>query len=351
MSAAPPEKSFAERVSDDLGGAFTVGLAYLGDKLGLFAALAAGGPVTSDELAQRAGLNARYVREWCNAMVAARYLEHQPADATYVMTPEQRAVLADEGGRTFMAGAFPFAMESLMLAPRLAAAFEHGGGISFGELPAAIPAAIDRMHRPWFQHLLVQEWIAGVPGLSERLGRGMRVLDVGCGLGRSTVAMARAFPASTFVGLDPHAPSIAEARALAAEAGARNATFVSAPVEALDVEADRFDLIVAIDSVHDMVDPIGALRAMRDLLVDGGQLFWSEPTGSREPMENRNAQGRLRASLSPFHCLTVSMAAGGAALGTIIGEAGARELAAQAGFGSFEKVPIGSPSQQFFLVR
>ncbi len=266
------------------------------------------------------------------------------------MTAEQRAVLADEGGRTFMAGAFPFALESLLLAPRLAAAFQQGGGISFGELPAAIPAAIDRMHRPWFQHLLVQEWLAGVPGLVERLGRGIRVLDVGCGLGRSTIAMARAFPTSSFVGLDPHAPSIHEARVLAAEAGAHNATFVSAPVEALDVQADRFELIVAIDTVHDMVEPVGALRAMRELLVEGGQVFWSEPTGSRDPMENRNPQGRLRASLSPFHCLTVSMAAGGAALGTIIGEAGARELAAEAGFPRFEKLPIPSPAQQFFVL-
>ena len=144
-----------------------------------------------------------------------------------------------------MAGAFPFALESLLLAPRLAAAFQHGGGISFGELPPAIPAAIDRMHRPWFQHLLVQEWIAGVPGLVNRLGRGIRVLDVGCGLGQSTIAMARAFPTSTFLGLDPHVPSIHQARALAAEAGVRNATFVSAPVEALDVEGGPLQLVTS----------------------------------------------------------------------------------------------------------
>ncbi len=347
---AAPDKSLAERVADDLGGAFTVGLAYLGDKLGLFVALAAGGPVTSDELARRTGLHERYVREWLKAMVASRYVEHRADDDTYAMTDEQRAVLADEGGRTFLAGAFPFALESLLLAPRLASAFQHGGGVSFGELPAAIPAAIDRMHRPWFQHLLVQEWIPGVPGLPQRLAAGMRVLDVGCGLGRSTLALARAFPNSAFVGLDPHAPSIHEARALAAAAGASNVTFVPTAVEALDVEADGFELIVAIDCVHDMVDPAVALRAMRALLVAGGQLFWSEPTGSAEPMENRNPQGRLRANLSPFHCLTVSMAAGGAALGTIIGEPGARALAEQAGFGRFEKLSIAHPSQQFFLV-
>jgi len=349
MAAPPPDKSLAERVADDLGGAFAVGLAYLGDKLGLFVALAAGGPVTSEELAQRTGLHERYVREWLNAMVASRYVDRQPEADTYAMTAEQRAVLADEGGRLFMAGAFPFALESLLLAPRLASSFQDGGGISFAELPAAIPAAIDRMHRPWFQHLLVQEWIAGVPGLTERLTGGIRVLDVGCGLGRSTIALARAFPQSAFVGLDPHAPSIHQARHLAAEAGVTNATFVPTSVEALDPEADRFELIVAIDCVHDMVEPVGALRAMRALLVAGGQVFWSEPTGSREPLENRNPQGRLRASLSPFHCLTVSLAAGGAALGTIIGEAGARELAAQAGFARFDKLGIPHPAQQFFL--
>ena len=347
----PPESAqrpLAERVVDDLGAAFTVGLAYLGDKLGLFAALAAGGPSTSADLAARLALDERYVREWLNAMVAARYVEHQPDGTTYAMTPEQAAVLAVEGDRQFAAGAFTFAVESLMLAPRLAGPFRHGGGIPFDELPAAIPVAIDRMHRPWFEHLLVQEWIAGVPGLPQRLTHGARVLDVGCGLGRSTLALARAFPASTFLGLDPHAPSIQRAHEHAAQAGLRNASFVAAPVEAL--EGDAFDLIVAVDCVHDMADPVGALRAMRELLALGGQLFWSEPAGSREPLENRNPYGRMRASLSPFHCLTVSMATGGAALGTIIGEAGARDLARQAGFSRFDKVPIPSPAQQFFLL-
>jgi 2-polyprenyl-3-methyl-5-hydroxy-6-metoxy-1,4-benzoquinol methylase len=348
MLADSSQKSFAERVADDLGGAFIIGLAYLGDKLGLFAALATHGPTTSAALAERTGLNERYVREWLNAMVAARYLEHQPDRGSYTMTAEQAAVLADEGGRLFAAGAFAFTMESLMLAPRLAVAFQRGGGIPFDELPPAIPAALDRMHRPWFDHLLVQEWLAGVPGLAERLTRGGRVLDVGCGLGRSTMAMARAFPASTFLGIDPHPPSIQSAHQRAAEAALPNASFAASPVQAL--EADAFDLIVAIDTVHDMVDPVGALRAMRGLLALGGQLFWSEPTGSHEPLENRNPQGRLRASLSPFHCLTVSMAAGGAALGTIIGEAGARELAAAAGFTRFEKVPIPSATQQFFVL-
>jgi 2-polyprenyl-3-methyl-5-hydroxy-6-metoxy-1,4-benzoquinol methylase len=295
-------------------------------------------------------------------MVASRYVEHDPEGGAYFMTPEQVAALVDEGARTFAAGAFQLALPSLLLTPRLLEVFQSGGGIPFGELPAEIPAAIARMHRPWFDHLLVQEWLAGAPGLVEELGRGISVLDVGCGAGRSTVAMATAFPRSTFVGIDPHEPSLVEARALAGGDRLPNLAFAAQSIESLagaseDLAAagrgrpEPFDLIVAIDCVHDMPAPVSGLRAMGAALSARGGVFWSEPTGSREPLENRNPQGKLRSNLSPFHCLTVSLAAGGAGLGTIIGEAGARELAAQAGFATFEKLRIDSPAQQFFLLR
>jgi 2-polyprenyl-3-methyl-5-hydroxy-6-metoxy-1,4-benzoquinol methylase len=359
-------KPITERVADDLGGAFTVGLAYIGDRLGLFAALARLGRSSSVGLAERTGLQERYVREWLNAMVASEYIEYDPDEQSYFLTPEQEAALVDEAARTFVGGAFGFALPSLLLAPRIIEAFKQGGGISFGELPAEIPAAIDRMHRPWFDHLLTQQWLPGVPGLLERLSRGIAVLDVGCGLGRSTIAMATGFPKSTILGIDPHAPSIERARSLAVARGLSNARFAAHPVETLskkrdatgatgatgaEVRGDEFDLVVAIDSIHDMANPIESLRAMRDLLSANGLVFWSEPTGSRDPLQNRNPQGRLRASLSPFHCLTVSLAAGGAGLGTIIGEAGVRELAQEAGFSSIQRLEIESPVQQFFALR
>jgi 2-polyprenyl-3-methyl-5-hydroxy-6-metoxy-1,4-benzoquinol methylase len=347
-----------------------VGLAYIGVQLGLFSALAASGQTTSAELARRTALHERYVREWLRAMVASRYVEHVPERGAYFMTPEQVAALVDEGARTFAAGAFQFALPSLLLTPRLIEVFETGGGISFDELPTEIPAAIARMHRPWFDHLLVKEWLAGGPGLIQELGRGISVLDVGCGAGRSTVAMAKAFPQSTFLGIDPHEPSIVEARALAGEARLANVEFSAQAIEGLAGARESlagaseglaaasgrgrpapFDLIVAIDCVHDMPAPVSGLRAMGAALSAGGSVFWSEPTGSRDPLQNRDPQGKLRSNLSPFHCLTVSLAAGGAGLGTIIGEAGARELAAQAGFAVFEKLPIDSPAQQFFLLR
>ena len=358
-SSKPPDtRTLVERVADDIGGAFTIGLAYVGQRLGLFATLAARGPVTSAELAAGAGLDERYVREWLNGMVAACYVEHDPAALTYWLTDEQRAVLADEGARTFGAGAFGMVVPSLALAPRLIEAFRVGGGIPFADLPPEIPEAMDRMHRPWFDHMLVQEWLPGAPGLVAALHHGISVLDVGCGRGRSTLALARAFPRSTMLGIDPHGPSIEAAHEGARAGGVGNARFTTCEVEALAAAQQAgaappgpFDLIVAIDCIHDMVDPVGALRAIRDLLAPGGAVFWSEPTGSRNPLENRNPSGKLRANLSPFHCLTVSLAAGGAGLGTIIGEEGARELAAAARFGSFTKLAVENKMQQFFLLR
>jgi len=354
----PDTRTLLERVLDDVGGAFTVGLGYVGQRLGLFEALAKAGPVTSDALAAATALHERYVREWLNGMVAASYVEHDPAAATYWMTGEQRAVLVDESARTFAAAAFGMVMPSLALAPRLLDAFRDGGGIPFAELAPEIPEAMDRMHRPWFDHMLVQEWLPAAPGLIAALRHGISVLDVGCGRGRSTVALARAFAQSTMLGLDPHAPSIQAAHDSARALGLGNARFVTCAVEELaaaqaagEAPPGPFDLIVAIDCVHDMVDPVGALRAMGELLSPGGAIFWSEPTGSRNPLENRNRAGKMRATLSPFHCLTVSLAAGGAGLGTIIGEEGARELATAARFTSFTKLPVDNRMQQFFLLR
>jgi 2-polyprenyl-3-methyl-5-hydroxy-6-metoxy-1,4-benzoquinol methylase len=351
-------KALGDRVVDDVGGAFTVGLAYMGDKLGLFAALAEAPRSTSVEVAQRTGLDERYVREWLNGMVASGYVEHDPVARAYFLDAEQKAAFVDEGGRTFVAGAFQLALPSLLLVPELLEVFRRGGGIPFQELSPEIPTAIDRMHRPWFDHLLVQEWLPAAPGVIAALAGGITVLDVGCGQGRSTLALARAYPKSRFLGIDPHAPSLDRGRAAARQQALGNVEFAPVTVESLaagdgigtTVRAGTYDLAIAIDCIHDMVRPVEGLRAIRTLLAPGGRLFWSEPTGSHEPLENRNPQGRLRASLSPFHCLTVSLAEGGAGLGTIIGEAGARALAAQAGFTAFQKLASQSATQQFFLL-
>ncbi len=337
-----------EMVRRDSGGAFLSGLAYIGDRLGLFRALAEIGPGDSHALSDSTGLDERYLREWLKAMVAFGYAEHDVAAGTYWLDREQRAVLVDESSPFFVAGTFQFTLPSLRHTDALLDCFRNGGGIPYDALGDEIPAAIDRMHRPWFEHLLTGKWLPAVPALHASLLRGISVLDIGCGLGRSTVAMARAYPESRILGVDPHAPSIAFAVELALEVP--NARFEQRRLEELDATAP-FDLIVAIDCIHDMRDPVGVLRRIRRLLAPGGLFFWSEPTGSADPLENRDSLARLRQALSLYHCLTVSLAEEGAGLGTLIGESGARQLAEQAGFGTFEVLPIDSPAQMFYGLR
>ena len=343
-------REMAVRVVSDAGGGMIAGLGYIGDRLGLFRALAGAGSLTSDELARRTDLNARYVLEWLKAMVAAQYLECDAEAESFWMTEEAAHVLAEEGGRMFMAGAFQIAVPSLMMTPRVMETFRKGGGIPFSEMDPEIVESIDRIHMGPFLHALAQEWLPQVPGLKAKLEEGISVLDVGCGLGRSTVAIASAYPNSRVVGLEPDPHSLGQAQALAAEAKVTNVTYLPHPIA--EVPRDNpYDLIMAIDCIHDMVDPVGALRAIREALSDNGLLFWVEPVGSHNPLENQNPAGKFRSGLSPYHCLSVSLADDGAGLGTLIGEVGARKLAEESGFSRFEKLPIKDPGQQFFGAR
>lgn len=343
-------RELIEKVRRDTGGAFISGLAWIGDRLGLFRALADGAPRTPAALATETGLVQRYVLEWLRAMAAFGYVEHDHEADTYRLDAAQRAVLADESSPFFATGSFQFTGASLLHTEELTRAFREGGGIPYSGLHAEIPAAIDRMHRPWFDHLLTGSWLPAIPGLVQRLESGIRVLDVGCGLGRSTVAVAEAWPRSTLVGVDPHGKSIAAARQLAAERDVGNAGFRTSTLQEIAGE-EPYDLVLAIDCIHDMTDPVGALRAIRGLLAADGLFVWSEPTGSTNPLDNTEPLPRLRSALSPYHCLTVSLAEGGPGLGTLIGESGARRLAAEAGFADLELLPVESDTQLFFGLR
>src|SRR5690606_1172152 len=248
-------RKLVEQVITDAGGAFTVGLGYIGDRLGLFRELARGGPLSSGGLAGALDLDERYVRELLKAMVSAGYVEVD-ADGLFFMTPDQQSVLADEASPVFAAGAFQFAVPSLALTEQLIACFCEGGGIAYSRLGPEIPDAIDRMHRAWFEHHLTASWLPAVPALDERLREGARVLDVGCGLGRASVALARAYQASRILGIELHAPSIEEAQARNEEAGLENVRFRVAGIEAMPASGERFDLVLAIDCIHDMADPV-----------------------------------------------------------------------------------------------
>lgn len=339
-----------DRLVRDVGGAFAAGLGYIGDRLGLFRAVATLGSATSEQVAQQTALNERYVREWLNGMVAAEYIEYDAATQRYSMTDEQREVLVDEDSPVFAAGAFQFTIPTLLHTQRILEAFRNGGGISFADFGAEVSEGIDRLHRAAFEHRLVATWFSSVPGLASELAAGMSVLDVGCGIGRSTVEVGAAYPASRIVGVDPDAYSIQRARLLATERGALNVEFVQGRVADLP-ESPVWDLVLAFDCIHDMVDPVAVLTDIRARMARGGKFLWAEPTGSDNPLENRTPLAKMRANLSPFHCLAVSLAHGGAGLGTIIGVAGARRLAEAAGFSSFTELNVDDSQQQFFLLQ
>lgn len=343
-------EEMAFRAVGDMGGAFVMALGYVGDRLGLFKAMAGAGPLTSVELAAHTKLNERYVREWLRAMVAAEYIDYDLSSEKYVMTDEQAFVLANEDSPMFVGGGFHFTVPSIWNVPKIVEAFRKGGGISYADIGEEIPVAIERFFGPGYRNFLAKEWLAAVPGLTAKLEKGASIADIGCGGGQSTVVMAKAFPKSKVLGIDYHGPSIGRARKLAAASGLTNVDFVQAPAE--QVPRDRkYDLVCSFDCIHDMVNPRATVKAIRDVLAPGGVYIWSEPNASANAHENRNPVGRVFHAISPLHCMTVSLAHNGAGLGTVIGEQGARALAKEAGFTQFERLPIQNPFNQFFALR
>jgi 2-polyprenyl-3-methyl-5-hydroxy-6-metoxy-1,4-benzoquinol methylase len=339
----------ALRVIDDMGGAFIMALGYIGDRLNLFKAMAAAGPLSSADLASRTKLNERYVREWLRAMVAAEYVDYHPLTDTYQMSDEEAFVLANEDSPMFVGGGFQFTTPSLWNVPRILDAFRNGGGISYSEMGEEIPTAIERFFGPSYRNFLTKEWLAAVPGLTHKLERGANIADIGCGCGQSSVAMAKAFPQSKVLAIDYHGPSLERARKLAEANHLKNVEFVQGPADQLPPNC-RYDLVCTFDCIHDMVNPRATLRAIRDALAPGGTYIWSEPNASAKAHQNRNPIGRTFQAISPLHCMTVSLAHNGEGLGTVIGEEGARALAEEAGFSRFEKLPIQHPLNQFFVL-
>ncbi|MGB7023278.1 MAG: class I SAM-dependent methyltransferase [Candidatus Acidiferrales bacterium] len=343
-------EELAFRVVGDMGGAFTMALGYVGDQLGLFKAMAAAGPMRSPNLAARTQLNERYVREWLRAMVAAEYIDYDPDTDMYYMTDEQAFVLANEDSPMFVGGAFHFTTPSTANFPRIMEAFRKGGGIPYSEIGDEIPHAIERFFRPGYLNFLAKDWLGAVPGLVARLENGASIADIGCGRGQSSVTMGKAYPKSKVLGIDYHGPSIESARKLAAKQDLTNVEFLQAGAHEIP-KGRKFDLICSFDCIHDMVDPKATLRAVREALADDGIYLWSEPNASANAHENRNPVGKAFHSISPMHCMTVSLAYNGAGLGTVIGESGARALAKEAGFTRFERLPIQNPFNQFFALR
>ena len=315
-----------------MGAAISGLLLHIGDRLGLYKAMAGAGPITSSALAQRTGTTERYVREWLANQAAGGYVVHDPADDTYELPAEQAMVVAVEDSPVFLAGAFEAIASSYADHDMFVDAFRTGAGIGWHDHDERLFSGVLRLFRPGYAAHLVEEWLPALDGVVDKLRAGASVADVGCGLGASTVIMAQAFERSTFVGFDVHEPSIEAARAAAVEAGVhQRAKFDVAAAK--DLPGEGYDLVCLFDALHDMGDPVGAARRIRKALAPDGTLLLVEPYAGDTLEDNLNPVGRTYYGLSTVVCTPGSLAQEvGLGLGA---QAGERRLAAvlhEAGF-------------------
>jgi SAM-dependent methyltransferase len=322
-------ETFAGRLIELYGGGMLTYLIDIGHRTGLFDAAAAGG--TSQEIAERAGLHERYVRKWLGAMATGRIVEYDPATATYRLPETHAACLTGPGGMNLA----PISQLNTHLAQHVgevATAFREGGGVPYAAFRPEFTDIMDGLGRGAYDQFLVDAILPLVPGLTERLTAGARVADVACGTGHALVVLAGAFPASTFTGYDLDEGAIERARAEAAGAGLRNLTFEVADAPKLHVP-EPLDAAFVFDALHDQVDPAGVLDRIHEALAPGGVFVMKEPRVSSNLEDNiGNPMAPLVYSVSTLHCLTVSLAYGGAGLGTAFGEQVARRLLDGAGF-------------------
>jgi len=326
-----------QRVFGDMGAVFSAALVVLGDHLGLYRALAGAGPLTPEELAQRAKCAERYVREWLAAQAAAGYIAYDAQTGRYSMSPEQAMVFANEASPAFMPGGFQIAAAMFRGEPKIAEAFRSGRGVGWHEQDAVLFRGTERFFRPGYNANLVSNWLPALDGVVNKLTRGAKVADVGCGHGASTIVMAKAFPNSKFYGFDYHDKSIERARELArAEGVADRVTFETA--SAKDYPPRAYDLIAFFDCLHDMGDPVGAAAHVRKAIAPDGTWLLVEPFANDKLEDNLNPIGRVYYAASTMLCVPGSLAQEvGVGMGAQAGEARLRDVVTKAGFTRFRR--------------
>jgi 2-polyprenyl-3-methyl-5-hydroxy-6-metoxy-1,4-benzoquinol methylase len=343
-------KIAVDQVYRDLAGAMAATLGFLGVKTGLFRAMAGAGPLTVAQVVERTGLQSRYVEEWLKAMVAARYLAYDPAAETFALS-EEHAYLVAAPGTDHDAGALFGAVPGLVgAAGRVSRAFRDGGGVPFSEYGDEFVDALDAMNRGQYELRLTQQWLHSMPAVVQALQAGTAALDIGCGVGRVSIALAKAFPASRFVGVDLSESSIRKAQAAGQAAGlADRVAFIHGTLDAL-APGQRFGLITACDCVHDFTAPLETLRGLKRRLTGDGTLFVVEPKVADRLEDNQTDIATLFFGFSVLHCMTQSLAGGGPGLGTCLGAAGMERLVREAGFTRFQVLPVKSLVNLFYAV-
>ncbi len=329
---------FVFRAVDEVGATLNAALVVMGDKLGLYRALADAGGCSPGELAERTGTAERYVREWLNAQAAGGFVAYDPESGHYSLEPEQAIALTQQDSPAYLPGFFQIALGSVIDSPRIVEKAREGGGFGWHEHVHDVHEGCERFFRPGYNAHLVTEWLPALEGVVERLQAGATVADVGCGHGASTILMARSFPNSTFVGSDYHEGSIATARERAAEAGVSDrVSFQVAPASAYS--GSSYDLVTMFDCLHDMGDPVGAARHVRSTLSGDGTWMIVEPNAGDRIEDNFNPVGRAYYGFSTLLCTPASLSQDvGLALGAQAGEARIGEVVRTAGFERFRRV-------------
>ncbi len=341
--------AFLGKVVGDFGAALSSALVYIGQKLGLYKAMAASGPVTPAELAEKTGTNERYIREWLINQASSGYVEYERGNGRYSLTAEQAAALTDDAGPFYVGGGF-FVIKAMTGAvTRIEEAFKNGGGLLWGDNDPDLFVGTEKFFRPGYATHLTASWIPALTGIEEKLKAGGKVADIGCGHGSSTIIMAQAYPKSRFWGFDNHDKSIETARQRAKDAGVSDrVTFEVA--NASELPNEQYDMVTFFDCLHDMGDPVGACKSAAGVLAKDGSALIVEPMAGNTVEENFNIIGRTFSGASTLCCTANSMALGGPALGAVAPESAIRDTVLAGGFTEFRRA-TETPFNRIFEAR
>ena len=336
---------FIGRAVADWGALGSAALVRIGDRLGLYDALAEAGPVTSAELAARTGTVERYVREWLLNQAASETLSYDPASGRYSLPPEHAAALPN------LVGGYELFLGAIRAEKRIADHFRTGGGLRWGEHDPDLFEGTERFFRPGYEQNIVQSWLPALEGVVAKLEAGASVADVGCGHGASTLILAQAYPRSQIVGYDNHPASIERATEAARAAGlADRVRFEVAGASTYPAPVTGYDLITFFDCLHDMDDPVGASRRAREALAPDGTVMLVEPMAGAAAEDNFNPLGRVFSAASVLVCTSNSLAGDGPALGTLATDAQLSDVLATAGFTRFRRA-TETPFNRIFEAR
>lgn len=328
--------AFVGQFVGDLGAAVHSGMVVIGEKLGLYKALAEG-PVNSAELAAKTKTDERYVREWLASQAAGGYVTYNESTRKFSLSEEQAFTLANEDSPAYLPGAFQLALGSLAAVPRITESFRSGAGMGWHEHDEAVFHGCEKFFRPSYAANLITSWIPALQGVQAKLEAGARVADVGCGKGASTILMAQAFPNSIFIGFDYHDKSIEGARATAAKLGLSDRVSFEV-AKAKEFPGKNYDLVTVFDCLHDMGDPAGAAAHVRSTLAKDGTWMIVEPFANDELKDNLNPVGRVYYSFSTLLCTPCSRSQEVAlCLGAQSGEKRIRDVVTSAGFSRFRR--------------